>query len=92
MDFGTALAYYTCVFEYKGGTYVRQFPKGFPGGIAQAVTNVLGFLESPVTDPAEQAGVDKCWRELVAIEDVQGVWYTALHIHSTLFEVLVIRQ
>jgi hypothetical protein len=93
MDFGTALAYYTCVFDYRSGTYVRQFPKeNFPGGISQAVTDVLNFLESPLTNPAEQADADECWRDLVAIIGMDGVWCTSLHIHDELFLMHVIRQ
>ena len=93
MNFGPTLAYYTCVCEYQGGTYVRQFPKeAFPGGIAQAVTDVLNFLENPVTNPAEQAQLDECWCELVAITGLQGVWCTSLLVHDDLFLMHVIRQ
>jgi hypothetical protein len=93
MDFGTALAHYTCVFEYKGGTYIRQFWKeAFPTGVSHAITDVLRFLECPVTEPGELADVGECWRELVAIEGLEGVWYSSILAHNALFEVLVIRQ
>ena len=93
MDFGETLAYYTCVFDYRGGTYVRQFPKeDFPGGLAQAVTDVLNFLETPVTSAAEQANVDECWRELVALTGMHKVWCTSLRIHNKLFIAHVIGQ
>lgn len=93
MDCGPTLTYYTYVFEYRGGTYVRQFPKeAFPSGIAQAVTDVLSFLENPMTNPAEQAQLGECWRELVVITGLQGVWCTSLLIHDDLFLMHVIRQ
>jgi hypothetical protein len=93
MDFGPTLAYYTCVFDYRGGTYVQQFPKqDFPSGITQAVTDVLNLLETPMTNPAEQAHLADCWRELVAVTGMQGVWCTSLLVHNDLFLVHVISQ
>jgi hypothetical protein len=93
MDFGTALPYYTCVFDYRGGTYVRQFPKeDFPGGIVQAVTEVLNLLENPMTNPSEQAHIAECWRDLVTITGMHGVWYTSFLVHDDLFLVHVVRQ
>jgi hypothetical protein len=83
MDSRTTLACYTRVFDYRGSTYVRQFLKeDFSGSIAQAVLNVLDFLDSPVTNPTDQAYIGECWRELIAPTGIYGVWCISLLVHN----------